>query len=257
MRMQRAHQSFRTLQFSRAPALPTLRSVHIAGPAGPDGDRHGHSARRPEGLDRPYRNAPRHHPPDAGGSARGHARPSCRPGGKRHAAAAAVALALLPAPASAVRDRPRRARPARRLPAAGAAAAAHVGRQPVRVPRADTRRRPGGAHLDHRRRDGQGRTHRPAGLRQGAPRAALQRRRRAGAGRVPRHRLPRGATARRRGAAAAARAGRRRLAARRRRRRRAAVPLLGADLQRPPHPLRPQVRDGGRELPGPRSCTAR
>jgi 3-methylfumaryl-CoA hydratase len=33
-------------------------------------------------------------------------------------------------------------------------------------------------------------------------------------------------------------------------RRRAAVPLLGADLQRPPHPLRPPVRDPGRGLPG-------
>ena len=52
----------------------------------------------------------------------------------------------------------------------------------------------------------------------------------------------------------AAAAGRRRparLAARDRARRRAAVPLLGADLQRPPHPLRPQVRDRGRGLPGP------
>ena len=44
---------------------------------------------------------------------------------------------------------------------------------------------------------------------------------------------------------------RRGLAARDRARRRAAVPLLGADLQRPPHPLRPQVRDRGRGLPGP------
>ena len=44
------------------------------------------------------------------------------------------------------------------------------------------------------------------------------------------------------------RAGRRGLAARDRARRRAAVPLFGADLQRPPHPLRPQVRDRGRGL---------
>ena len=39
----------------------------------------------------------------------------------------------------------------------------------------------GRAHLDHRRRDGQGRPHRQAGVRQGAPRGALQRRGRAGA----------------------------------------------------------------------------
>jgi 3-methylfumaryl-CoA hydratase len=41
------------------------------------------------------------------------------------------------------------------------------------------------------------------------------------------------------------------VAARDRARRRAAVPLLGAHLQRPPHPLRPQVRHRGRGLPGP------
>ena len=52
--------------------------------------------------------------------------------------------------------------------------------------------------------DGEGRPHRYARVRQGAPRAALQRRGRAGAGRVPRHRLPRSAAARRRRAAAAA-----------------------------------------------------
>ena len=74
-----------------------------------------------------------------------------------------------------------RSRQARRLPATGAAAAAHVGGQPVRVPLADPRRRLGRAHVDHRRRLGQGRPHRQARLRQGAPRSALQRRVRAGA----------------------------------------------------------------------------
>ena len=44
---------------------------------------------------------------------------------------------------------------------------------------------------------------------------------------------------------------RRGLAARDRARRRAAVPLLGAHLQRPPHPLRPQVRHRSRGLPRP------
>ena len=47
------------------------------------------------------------------------------------------------------------------------------------------------------------------------------------------------------------RARRRGLAARDRARRRAAVPLLGAHLQRPPHPLRPPLRHRGRRLPGP------
>ena len=73
----------------------------------------------------------------------------------------------------------------------------------------------------------------------------------AGAGRVPRHRLPRRQEAGRRRAAAAARAAGRRLAARDRARRRAAVPLLGAHLQRPPHPLRPPLRHRGRGLPRP------
>ena len=51
----------------------------------------------------------------------------------------------------------------------------------------------------------QGRAHRQAGVRQGAARAALQRRGRAGDRRVPRHRLPRSQAARRRRPAAAGR----------------------------------------------------
>ena len=73
-----------------------------------------------------------------------------------------------------------------------------------------------------------------------------------------RHRLPRPARsramprARRRG-----RAGRRDVRARDRPRRRAAVPLLGAHLQRPPHPLRPPLRHRGRGLSRAWSCTGR
>ncbi len=40
-------------------------------------------------------------------------------------------------------------------------------------------------------------------------------------------------------------------------RRRAAVPLLRADLQRPPHPLRPALRDGGRKAIRDSSSTGR
>ena len=49
----------------------------------------------------------------------------------------------------------------------------------------------------------------------------------------------------------------RRMAARAGARRRAALPLFGAHLQRPPHPLRPRLRRRGkRAIPGS-SCTAR
>ena len=68
--------------------------------------------------------------------------------------------------------------------------------------------------------------------------------------RGPRHRLPRPGRARRgRGGAAAAPRDElfaREIAARRR----AAVSLFGADLQRPPHPLRPPLRHRGRGLSG-------
>ena len=111
--------------------------------------------------------------------------------------------------------------------------------------------------LDHRRRVRQVRPQRRAGVREGAARAALQRRGRAGAGGVPRHRLPRRAAARRRAAAAAARTRRRSLAARAAARRGAAVPLFGAHLQRPPHPLRPALRDRRSRATRAWWCTAR
>ena len=108
------------------------------------------------------------------------------------------------------------------------------------------------AHVDDRRRVGQGRPHRPARVRQGAARGALQRRerrRRSSSSTTSSTAKPSGPTtsSRRRSAADAGR----RVAARDRAGRRAAVPLLGAHLQRPPHPLRPQVRHRGRGLPRP------
>ena len=113
------------------------------------------------------------------------------------------------------------------------------------------------AHVDDRGRDREERPHRPAGLRQGAPRDPSRRRARRRAHRVPRHRLPRGAEARRRRAAAEAGAVERGVGAQVGARRRAAVSLLGADVQRPPHPLRPPLRDRGRGLSGARSSTVR
>ena len=163
-------------------------------------------------------------------------------GGAGHGAAAAVALAVLPAAAPAERDRRRRPRPARRLPAAGAAAAPHVGRQPVRVPRAAAR----GRHAWRARSTiadvavKDGRTGPLVFVKvrhelrcNGAAEPAL----------VEFHDIVYREAPQpgRRRAAAAGRADRRRLAARDRARRRAAVPLLGADLQRPPHPLRPHA----------------
>ena len=146
------------------------------------------------------------------------------------------------------RDRPRRPREARRLPAAGGAAAAHVGRRPARVPARRCGSASGHTRLAHRRGGGEGRAsgalvfvtvrHEIALRRRGL---AIER----GAG----HRLPRCAERRARAAAAAAGADRE-LSARAIVPDGAAVPLLGADLQRPPHPLRPPLRHRGGGLPG-------
>ncbi len=124
----------------------------------------------------------------------------------RNAAAAAVALALLPAAAPAIGVWARRPRAARRLPAAGSAAAADVGRQPVRVPRAAARRRHADAHVDDRRRHREDRALRSPRVRQSAPRDPPAARGRGRAHRVPRHRLSRGAASRRRRAGRDARA---------------------------------------------------
>ena len=67
---------------------------------------------------------------------------------KGRSAAAALALALFPRCRAAVQDRPGRPCRARRFPAADAAAAAHVGGQPLRLRRraaAHRRDRPGGS----------------------------------------------------------------------------------------------------------------
>ena len=141
-----------------------------------------------------------------------------------------------------------RSRQARRLPATGAVAAPHVGRQPVRVPLADPRRRPverTSTIADVSAKEG--RTGKLVFVKvrhevrcNGAAEPAIvefhdivyRDAKRPGDVEPPPQRA----------------ADRRGLAARDRARRRAAVPLLGADVQRPPHPLRPQVRHRGRGL---------
>ena len=72
-----------------------------------------------------------------------------------------------------------------------------------------------------------------------------------------RHRLSRAAARRRRRRRRRSRAGRRGMARARSRPTRAAVPLLGADLQRPPHPLRPPLRRPTSRAIRAWSCTAR
>ena len=137
---------------------------------------------------------------------------------------------------------------ARRLPAAGAAAAAHVGRQPVRVPSplrvGDALTRTSTIQTSPKNPAAQGRW---CSSRCGTRSAAATKRR--CTHRVPRHRLSRSTEPGRRGAAAQ-RAPTdevwRRLGAGRC----AALPLLGADVQRPPHPLRPPLRDRSRRLSG-------
>ena len=108
------------------------------------------------------------------------------------------------------------------------------------------------AHLDHRRRDDQGRaaaarwcssrcatscaaTARPSRRWSSSTTSSTATRSSPATSTPPPQAAPTGA----------------RLAARDRARRRAAVPLLGAHLQRPPHPLRPPLRHRGRGLPGP------
>ena len=157
-----------------------------------------------------------------------------------------------PAAAPAIRDRPGRPREARRIPSAGAVAAAHVGRQPVRIPL---------ARYASATRSPACRRSTTSPRRPGAPgrwcssKCATK----FGATRQPTSALTEfhdivyreAPKARRRGAAAASRAHRRRLGAQMDAGRRAAVPLLGADVQRPPHPLRPPLRHRGRGLSGP------
>ncbi len=108
------------------------------------------------------------------------------------------------------------------------------------------------AHLDHRRRDG---ARRAAPARWCSSRCATRCAATA-APTPPSRSSTTSSIAKRSGPAMSRRRPRpRRLAppwrARGRARRRAAVPLLGADLQRPPHPLRPPLRDRGRGLSRP------
>ncbi|CAG9261740.1 hypothetical protein BCEP4_2470006 [Burkholderia cepacia] len=197
-------------------------------------------------MARQDRNARRRHHRVPAERAGRHARPPVA----RRRRAADVALALFPACRAAGRSRPRRPPEARRFPAACAAAAPHVGRRPPDVPCAAAHRTARDTRIDDREPRGQDGPQRPACLRDGAAPDRVRRRavRRGGA----RHRLSRCAAAGRTRAEADRGAGRRRVVAHGHGRRGAAVPLFGADLQRPPHPLRPQLRDAGGRLSGAR-----
>ena len=213
--------------------------------------------RAPASLDRQARIAHGHgHAPAGAGPGR-HARPRRSRAAARRHRAAAVALAVLPAaarasPSWAPDGHPQRGGflppvPLPRRMWAGSRLELHA---PLRV----------GDALQRTSRiadvSAQGGAHRAAGVRAGAPRG--EQRARAGADRGARHRLPRQPAAGRPGAATAGRAGRcADWRARDRARRRAAVPLFGAHLQRPPHPLRPPLRDRGRGLSRAWSCTGR
>ena len=128
------------------------------------------------------------------------------------------------------------------------AAAPHVGGRAALVPAAAARRRRDDADVADREHRQQAGALRAARLRHRRARDRDGGRRRPARG--ARHRLPRHAGAGRdrdpRG-----RADRRDVRAQDRPRRRAALPLFGADLQRPSHPLRPALRHRGRGLSGP------
>ena len=209
--------------------------------------------RRLRRLDRPHRGARRHDHRRAGGGARRDPRP-------RRSAAAARARTLPPLwhwlyflPVQRQSELGADGHPRRGgfLPPVRAAAP-HVGGRPADASTAAAaRRRRGDAHArgsptSPARRRAPGRSSSSPCEHEIA--TATRRRPARGA----RHRLPRPAGA---GRATAdrrrARRPTRRFARDDRPRRRAPVPLLGADLQRPPHPLRPPLRDRGRGLSGP------
>ena len=123
---------------------------------------------------------------------------------------------------------------------------------------AASRRRPPHARVDDRGRDREVGPHRPAGVRQGAPRDQPRTTQPASA-LIEFHDIVYRDAPRPDDVAPPPTAApdQQRMAARMRCRRRAAVPLLGADVQRPPHPLRPHATSPrSRAIPG-WSCTAR
>ncbi len=151
-----------------------------------------------------------------------------------------LALALLPGDRAAIEDRARWPRRARRLPAAGAAAPPHVGRQPLHLRRrASTRRRDDRTALHDQIRRTQDRLDRLDGVRHRAAHDLGPTWRVIGRG--TRHRLPRGRQARRKTEAAESSSDRSDLAQDDPGRSRAVVPLLCSHLQRPSHPLRPTL----------------
>ena len=139
---------------------------------------------------------------------------------------------------------------ARRLPAAGAAAAPHVGGQPLRLHRPAAPGRPDDPPLlAHQVGRAQDRHHRRHGVRhRGAHRVRAGRRL---LRRGPRHRLSRGGQARRDAARPQARPDRRHLVEEDHGRSGAAVPVFRTHLQRPSHPLRPALCHRHRRLSRP------
>ena len=187
----------------------------------------------------------------------GDARPGRPPPASGDAAAAALALAVFPADAPPVARSARTATRARRLPAAGAAAAPHVGGRPARVPAAPLRvgercaRDLDASSTSRPRQAAPARScSSPCATRsRGRRRLAMNEEHDIVYRDAQRPGEPAPLPQRRRPTPLAARgvepdAG-------------AAVPLLGADLQRPPHPLRSPLRDQGRGLSRASSCTGR
>ena len=169
----------------------------------------------------------------------------------RRRAAAAVALAVLPAALPAIGDRSRRPCEARRLPAAGAAAAPDVGRRALHVPRTAARRRARSSAnrdiVDVTSKEGRSGPLVFVVVRHAiAVRAALRSSKSttSSIATTPRRRR---ASRRRRVPAPADAAWSREIHPDPR----AVVPLFGADLQRPSHPLRSPLCDRGRRLSRP------
>ena len=169
---------------------------------------------------------------------------------------ARLAHRLFPVDVAAPRRWPRRPADGRRRAAENPAAAAHVCRHPPHLPRADPGRR---------RAAPRDRAQRPAGARGRHRHPASSPRRRGASSRRAaspsprmRHGVPRGGEAGRQERHPQARrgAGGPALAADHHARSGHALPLLGADLQPAPHPLRPPLRHGGRGLSRPRRARA-
>ncbi|CAA9287839.1 MAG: COGs COG3777, partial [uncultured Craurococcus sp.] len=186
----------------------------------------------------------RHRPPHRRDARPG---PGQLPSGR--CAAAALVRLLLQRGAAASRYRPGRPPQSRRRAAAHPAAAPHGRRPPRDDPRHHAHRRDGRTHRRGRRHPAEAGAHRLHHRAHHAPH--LPHRRPGGGGGGVRRRLPRGAEARRGQPRRPAqpRAGGCRLARGEAPLPAAGLPLLRADLERPPHPLRRRLRPRRGGLP--------